>query len=270
MSKLSTSALAAIFVLTAASCHRLAVISDELAAAEQGSDSAQVTSDEAAVLTVTVDGTENARLVDPQAPPTPAAVATTAAANARNDLIPTTCFTATVADDTVTYSFNDCTGPRGLVHLNGVIDVVYSTDDAGIHAHATTTDFAVNNSTLSFDDMATYTVVNGDKSLAVQLSGDATGPLGNHFTRAGSYTVTWTSTCETLDGEWSVTAAVGTRSTTVTDFNVCKGACPGAGGTISHTYRTGLVINITFDGTAVAHWMIGSVTGIIDLVCRPA
>jgi hypothetical protein len=241
-------------------------LADELDAAEQGSDSAQVTSDEAAVLSLTVDGAENARLAQTI---TGADVAAFAAANAGSALLPATCLHATVADATVTYSFSDCTGPRGLVHLNGVMEVTYTVETAGIDIHATAANFAVNNSTISFDNHAVYTVANGEKALTVEVNGSATGPLGNHFTRVGSYTVSWTPTCVTLDGMWTVTTALVQRTTTVDNLTVCRGSCPAAGGTINHTYRSGLSVTISFDGSAVARWMVGSQSGTIDLVCRP-
>jgi hypothetical protein len=186
-------------------------------------------------------------------------------------LLPAGCLTVSVSGATVTYVFNNCTGPRGLVHLTGTVVVDYLVDLAGIHAHATATNFSVNQSTISIDSTATYSLSTSGKMLAVQTKGTGTGPLGNSFSRMGNYTITWTATCFTLNGSWSTTTDLGTRSTQVTNFTRCVGTCPANGGSIAHTYRTGATLTITFDGSDVAHWTTSTgLSGTINLPCTRA
>src|SRR6266850_3920339 len=42
--------------------------------------------------------------------------------------VPSSCATATRSGANITVTLNDCTGPRGLVHVSGEIDLVVSVD----------------------------------------------------------------------------------------------------------------------------------------------
>jgi hypothetical protein len=257
------------FVLAGAlafACNETA--NDQGAAAGEGSDSAEVTSDEGSTLSMVTDGAHNAKA--DQAPATDVQVAAYMAVAVGANLQPPSCKTITVNGATVTYVFNDCAGPRGLVHLTGTLTVTYSVDNAGIHAAATASNFHVNQSTLNISATSTYSydAATTLKTLAVQTNGSGTGPLGNTFAHTGNYTVTWDMTCVTLNGMWSTTTGTRTRSTTVTNLKKCQGHCPS--GTISHTFAVGSILTITFDGSAVAQWTLGqTVSGTVALTCTP-
>jgi hypothetical protein len=243
---------------------------DEVLAAGEASDSAEVVSDESQTISLVTDGTDMAAPSGLRAAPTAAQVATYASQHFGDLLLPATCHSATVNNATVTFTFNDCTGPRGLVHLTGTLVVDYSIDTQGIHAHAVANGFSVNQSTIDIDATATYTNVNGVKTLSVVTAGSGTGPLGNTFTRSGTYTMTWNATtqCFTLDGSWTTSALGLTRSTTVTGLSKCMGKCPANGGSIAHTFTNNVTLTVTFDGSAVAHWATtNGKSGTINLVC---
>src|SRR5262249_13096668 len=173
-----------------------------------------------------------------------------------------------IVDSTVTFTFNNCTGPRGLIHVTGTLTVEYSIDLAGIHAHATANDFFVNDSTIDLDATATYNISGRQNHLSVDPHSSGTGPLGHIVSHSGSYTVDWNDSCFTLNGNWSTTARGTTRSTTVTNFTRCEGFCPQAGGSIAHTFRTGVTLTIIFNG-ATATWTDGTHSGTIRLTCLP-
>jgi len=242
--------------------------------AAQGLDAVEGVNDEAALIELTTDGSDSAaaavagtaRLV---ALPTPEEVATYMADHVGAALQPPTCHSATTNGATDVFTFNDCTGPRGLTHTTGTMTVSYSVDVQGIHSHSTATDFIVNQSTLSIDATTTYVSSGGTRSITVTSTSSGTGPLGNNILRQGSYTSTWTSTCHTLNGSWISTVAGLTASTTETDVTRCSGACPQAGGTVTETKRNGVTVTITYDGTATAHWTNGTKSGTIQLICTP-
>jgi len=242
---------------------------DEPTAASQGTDSVQVTDDEASVLSLSVDGSDAQKPVAEAVPATGDAAAAGAMARVSASLSPPGCETATQAGSIVTYVFNECTGPRGLVHLTGKLVVSYTVDTAGVHAHATATDFHVNESTVSIDATAVYKESAGTKTVTVATSGSGTGPLGHELSHQGNYTLTWTGTCHTLDGTWSTTANGLSRSTTVSNLSRCQGFCPAAGGVVSHTYRNGATITLTYQGATVM-WAVNGKSGTIQLVCTPA
>jgi hypothetical protein len=244
--------------------------------AAEGLDAAQGVNDEAAVLELTTEGSDSAAVAVvagrsgvSAAPPTADQVATYMANHVGAELQPATCHSVTTNGATDVFSYNDCTGPRGLTHMTGTMTVTYSVDVQGVHAHSTATSFVINQSTLDIDATATYTATSGSRSLTVTSTSSGTGPLGHSVTRQGSYTVTWTSTCHTLDGSWSTTANGLTGSLTVTQVTRCSGHCPEAGGSVTHTKLSGVTVTITYDGTAIAHWTSGSKSGSIQLSCLP-
>ena len=230
---------------------------DEPAAAAQGSDSVDVTDDEAQTLALALEGAPATS--GPQ-------IASAQAASLGARLQPAGCFSATVSGATVTYSFNECTGPHGMVHLTGTLDVTYSYSAAGVHAHIAATDFHVNQSTLTIVADATYLDTGSEKTLTVSTDGSGTGPLGHSFSHQGSYTITWTGTCHTLSGSWSTTADRFSRSTTVSDLSRCEGFCPS--GSFSHTFRGGTTLTLSFAG-ATLDWSLGAKSGSVALTCTP-
>ena len=214
-------------------------------------DSANVGSSEGALFSNLADGTET--ITQGDGPPgTAADVALYLQAHVGDHVLPAGCATATTSGATTTITYANCTGPRGLVSVDGTIAITAAIGTGGaITFSATATDFTIGELAFDIDDSAVYTVANGTKSIAVTTSGTATGPLGGSIVRHGDYTVTYTDTCGTVDGAWSTVIADAARSTTV-DLQRCAGAC--ASGTVTRDTFDGRVITITFDGSATANW----------------
>jgi hypothetical protein len=185
---------------------------------------------------------------------------------------PSGCATATVSGASVTVTLTDCTGPRGLLHVTGEIDLAVSITTAGaVAVHATANDLAVNAATISFDADATYTANGTMHSLAVQAHGDGTGPRGTTIDHDGNYTIDWdTATqCRSIAGSWSTEFTNGTASATRgNDVNLmrCSGSCPN--GTLVHHFLGGQTLTVTFDGTSTASWATsGGRSGTVQLAC---
>ena len=244
--------------------------------AAEGLDAAQGVNDEAAVLELTTEGSDSAAVATVAGPsgialtpPTADQVAAYMATHVGAELQPATCHSATTNGATDVFTYNECTGPRGLTHMTGTMTVTYSVDVAGIHAHSTASAFVINQSTLDIDATATYTTTSATRNLAVTTQSSGTGPLGHTVTRQGNYTATWSATCHTLNGSWSTSSGGLTGTLTVAQVTRCGGHCPQAGGTVTHTKLSGVTVTITYDGTAVAHWTSGSKSGTIQLSCIP-
>jgi hypothetical protein len=178
---------------------------------------------------------------------------------------------ATGASVTVTY--NDCAGPRGLLHVTGTLDLTAAVAvDGAISVHGTATDLHVNKATLTVDTDATYTTSATSHALAVQTTGTGTGPRGNAIDHQGDYTISWdpATTCRTLAGHWSteITGAAGNTATRSNDVNLtrCVGACPS--GTVTHHFLAGASLTVTFDGTPTATWTTSAGgSGTVALSC---
>ncbi|HEU4734311.1 MAG TPA: hypothetical protein VFT22_40745 [Kofleriaceae bacterium] len=235
--------------------------------AESAIDSADSASAEGDVMMSAVDASDGATVditVD-------AAVARiTANLTARYQ--PSGCVTITPGAPgpaTLQAAFHDCTGPRGLLHVSGELDLAISVSTAGaVIVHGTSNDLHVNGASLDIDATGTYATNGTSHSLTVTTSGTGTGPRGLAVDHEGSYTLTWdpTSQCRTLDGSWSTELGLRTRSNTV-DISRCAGGCPT--GSIAHTFFGGNTLTVTFDGSATATWTVSTgASGTVALDCR--
>ncbi|MGE5181969.1 MAG: hypothetical protein ACM31C_07895, partial [Acidobacteriota bacterium] len=222
------------------------------------------------VMMAVTDGADAAGLVGPL---TADQVAARIAANVALRWQPSGCATVTSSGANVTIKFDDCTGPRGLLHVTGELDLVVSISAAGaIDVAGTASGLQVNRAVLDVDTHAEYTVSGTMHQLAVQTTGTGTGPFGNTIDHSGNYTVAWdpASTCGSIDGMWSTeisnTTASATRSN---ELNVmrCAGGCPT--GTLVHTGFAGVTLTVTFDGSATASWTTSTgKSGTFALQCQ--
>jgi hypothetical protein len=234
--------------------------------AESAIDSSDSVSAEGDVMTAAVDGADAPSL-------TAVDVSARIAANLGTRMLPPGCATVVQNGFDLTVTYNDCTGPRGLVHVTGELDLAISLAlDGSITVHGTSNGLEVNAATLDIDADATYRTAGTSHTLTVATTGTGTGPLGNAIDHQGNYTVTWdtASECRSIVGDWSteLTRAAGsaTRSNDV-DVSRCAGGCPT--GTVTHHYLGGATITVTFDGTATASWSASTGrSGTVALACR--
>jgi hypothetical protein len=164
------------------------------------------------------------------------------------------CAQVTQSGATITVVYNDCTGPRGLVHVTGTLVLAVSVSATGvISVHGTSDDMQVNRATLVIDANATYAVSGTSHTLTVATNGSGTGPRGNTIEHQGNYTISWdtASQCGSIDGMWSTDLGDLSRSNDV-NIDRCAGGCPT--GTLTHTFLRGASITVTFDGSATATW----------------
>ena len=244
---------------------------DSVDSAGAAVDSQEAVSDEGDVMIATIDG------ADAGATPTVAVTATQASATIAANVASRwtgNCAVATQSGADVTVTLTDCTGPRGLVHVTGELDLTIAIAPSGaITVHATATDLEVNGATLDFTADGTYTESGSMRQLVVTAEGSGTGARGNAIDHDGNYTLQWDTTdeCRSIDGEWSTElstpVASATRANDV-DISRCGASCPT--GTLTHTYIGGATLTITYDGTATAAWATsGGLKGTVGLFCTP-
>jgi hypothetical protein len=183
---------------------------------------------------------------------------------------PPTCFTEIVENDTVIDVLDDCTGPRGLVHVTGTLTTDHTTDTAGIHTNTTATALQIGRQTLDLDETTTTSVADGTRTVTVASTSSGTTALGHAISHEAEYTVAREigTGCSSLDGSWTTTRAARTWTTTATGYLRCSHHCPT--GTLTHTRPSGATTTITFDGTDVASYARSSGrSGTINLPCVP-
>ena len=241
---------------------------DGVDTAESAIDNSDSVSAEGDVMAANVDGATTVGL----AALTGDQLATAIAANIAAKW-PSGCAQVTQTGANLAVVYDDCTGPRGLVHVTGTLDLAISVGAGGAVAiHGTATDFQVNNATLQIDADAVYTTSGTQRSLAVTSHGTGIGPRGNDIDHQGMYTLTWdpASSCGSIVGHWQtdISNATGSaqRSNDV-DLSKCVAACPT--GTLTHHFLGGASVTVTFDGTATASWSASTGrSGTVALACR--
>jgi hypothetical protein len=186
---------------------------------------------------------------------------------------PNACAQVTANGSDIQVVYNDCSGPRGLVHVTGTLDLAISlTAGGGVAIHATGSDLQVNNAVLDVDADAVYTISGTERSLAVTSHGSGVGPRGNDIDHQGNYTLTWdpTTGCGSIDGHWQTDFSNATASAERSNdlaISKCVAACPT--GTLTHHFLGGQSITVTFDGTATAAWSASTgATGTVALACH--
>lgn len=249
---------------------------DPATAAAEALDAAQTANDEGAAIELATEGSDSATVSVAVAasgialsPPSAEAIAVFMEARFGANLQPPTCHSATNSGAVDVFTFNDCTGPRGLTHTSGAETVVYSVDAQGIHTNTTSSGLLVNQSTLDIDATSTYSSSGGVHTLIETTQSSGTGPLGHDIGREGSSTETWTSTCRTINGTWTTFSNGRTGNVSESQVTRCDGHCPESGGSVSDTHRNGVSVTIAYDGSAIAHWTTGTRSGTLTLSCTP-
>jgi hypothetical protein len=257
------------FVLLGSSLIACARNGANVDSAESAVDSQESVEDEGNVMMASVDGADMSALTAL----TGDQVAARIALNAQTRWNPAGCATATASGSNVTVTLNDCTGPRGLLHVTGELDLAVSVSLSGeISVHATSTALMVNRAVLDIDATATYAVSGTTHTLQVQTQGSGTGPRGNDVEHSGNYTITWdtASDCRSIAGMWSTTiTGTNVSAERSNDVNLmrCGTGCPT--GMLTHHFLGGASMTVTFDGTAVAQWSTSAgKTGTINLTCQ--
>lgn len=186
---------------------------------------------------------------------------------------PNGCATVTANGSDLTVVYNDCSGPRGLIHVTGTLDLAISVSLTGaISVHATGTNVEVNRATLDIDADAVYTVTGTQRTLAVTSKGTGVGPRGNEIDHSGNYTLTWdpSTTCGSIAGHWQTDFSNATTSVERSNdlsLSKCVNACPT--GSLTHHYLGGASVTVTFDGSATATWSASTgASGSVALACH--
>jgi hypothetical protein len=201
---------------------------------------------------------QNISSVDPDTAATELATAT--------QLWPAGCVTR-VKDptnkDVVDVTFDDCTGPFGLVHLNGEVVVTFSAgSDGSLTATHTGVNLSANGHPITFSATADITVSGSTRNVTWQGAWDRVDEAGDTIAHTSSLSIVVdTSTqCRTTSGTAVTSVDSRVVDSTITGYETClntsgvtegEEGCPS--GTIVHTHKaTGDSVTVDFDGSATA------------------
>jgi hypothetical protein len=189
--------------------------------------------------------------------------------------LPAGCLQATVdtAAKTASYVFNACTGPLGLVELDGTVNVTWT--DASNGGPVTLTyaaqGFKIHRATIDSWQATAVVTANGSARHLVwtaMLSG--TTGQGRTFTRTNDKTIDWTvgQPCVTVSGQSDGTILGTALQTTLVSFSRCAAECPQSGSEITvKNVKNGDTIDIKYDGGPAAVLTIDGRETDIALAC---
>ena len=184
---------------------------------------------------------------------------------------PSGCVAATQEGAKVTYVLTNCTGRYGLVTVSGTVIANYSrAANGGVQVLITSSALKANKATFDVNATVVATQSGTTKSAAVTTKANGTGPRGVALTRDGSYTVSFdtASECITVNGSWQTGVGARSSTTTVANYQKCKGTCPASGGSIVHDTARGGIVTVLYDGDATAAWSTSTGrSGTFDLIC---
>jgi hypothetical protein len=189
--------------------------------------------------------------------------------------MPQGCATVTTSLNVNTYTFNKCTGPYGLLKLDGTITATFTPMTLSkFKVDLAATGFKISTVTVNVTASAVVTTGVTQDNATVTSSSSATNARGDTMTHSGNYTAGWNGTCLTLDGSFTTTVGTTAWTTQVSNFRQCTGMCPDAGGTVTLTGGTGNVmvtVHYTNGSSAeVTTTRVGGTRGMIVLSCGAA
>jgi len=159
---------------------------------------------------------------------------------------PAGCVTVTRQGAVVTYEFSGCTGPFGLVSVNGKLIATFSPAGPGVLKFVEQSqDLVVGKTPITQSATGTITFSGSKRLVTWNGTYSGTTARGKAIKHTGSYSGGYDAATGCIDLDGNATTSIGLRGvkTTTTGYKRCGpgGVCPLAG-TIT---ATGLVVNLT-------------------------
>jgi hypothetical protein len=186
---------------------------------------------------------------------------------------PAGCIQATVdtTAKTATYVFSACTGPLGLVELDGTVDVTWTASPGQLTLNYAAHGFKIDRATIQTWQASAVITASGSARHVTwngQLSG--TTARGRSFTRTNSKTLDWTvgQPCITVSGQSDGTILGVELKTTIDSFSRCAAECPQSGSEISvENVKNGSTVDIKYSGGPEAVLTVNGHETNIGLAC---
>ncbi len=186
---------------------------------------------------------------------------------------PAGCIQATVdtTTKTATYVFSACTGPLGLVEVDGAVDVTWSDTPGQLTLNYAAHGFKVNRATID-TWQATAVITASGSARHMTWSGQLSGTTahGRSFTRTNDKTIDWTvgQPCITVSGQSDGTILGVELKTTIDSFSRCAAECPQSGSEISvENVKNGNTVDIKYSGGPEAVLTVNGHPTDISLAC---
>ncbi len=198
----------------------------------------------------------------------------TTASSAGTWFQPAGCVTATVDTTTqsATYVFNECTGPFGLVEVDGTVTVTWTVANGELTLRYSAIGFKVNRATLNSWQATGVVTANGtSREMVWTASLTGTTGRGRTFTRTNDKDIRWTvgEPCIAVSGESDGTILGAHLRTTIVSFQRCAAGCPQADSEIKvEDLDDGRSIDIKYSGGPEAVLTVNGKSTVIGLACE--
>lgn len=242
--------------------------------AEDGTDSAAAETDAEIVTSSLVSATATGGSLTLASTELTADGASTAGVGdgAKAIYFPRNCLTVTSdeAAKTVSYRFEDCSGPNAIFKIKGVITATYATSPGKLVLNLVGTDLRINRAVVDWSATAEITASGADRSMHWKGALSGTTARGKTFSRTNDKVVTWRfgERCFGVSGVSEGKVRDRYLRTEITDFRRCQGACPEAGGRITISNEAKLKVEILFDGSNRATYTGPKGTTTFALACN--
>jgi hypothetical protein len=186
---------------------------------------------------------------------------------------PAGCIVATVdaTTKTATYVFAGCTGPLGLVELDGTVDVTWSDSAGQLTINYAAQNFMINRATINTWHATAVITASGDsRHMTWDATLNGTTGRGRSFTRTNDKVVDWTvgQPCVTVSGQSDGTILGVELKTTIVSYSRCAAECPQAGSEISVVNESNHnTIDIKYEGGPDAQLTVNGKETDITLAC---
>jgi hypothetical protein len=186
---------------------------------------------------------------------------------------PAGCLQVTVdkLKEQASYVFAGCTGPLGLVELNGTVNVSWSTSGGALTVDFSAADFKINRATITQWSATAVVTANGaarELKWTGMLSG--TTGAGRPFQRTNDKDLKWTVgvECLSISGQSTGNILKANLQTTIVDYQRCADSCPQAGSEIQvKNLDNGDSIDIKYAGGPTATLTLNGKSEPIGLAC---
>jgi hypothetical protein len=186
---------------------------------------------------------------------------------------PAGCVTGSPSGSSASFTFNGCSGPWGLLHVSGMVNVSWSSNGpGGLQVKYAAENLQVNGATLSsWSGTAAVTGSGSSRTMAWSANLSGTTADGRSFSRTNNKSFNWTAGTGCL-GESGTSNGNITGiplEISVGQYQRCAGGCPAAGGEITvEDTGTGESLAIKYSGGSSAQ-VTGpdGVTATIALPC---
>ncbi|MFU8804726.1 MAG: hypothetical protein ACNA8W_13005 [Bradymonadaceae bacterium] len=186
------------------------------------------------------------------------AMASEAAAKAKDIFSPEDCVDAIATGPAVSLVFRECAGPFGIVGLDGGANLSFAGEGDSAAVILTAGSLDVNGTSLALNVSGLMSENDENvRSFELQTSGGGVAD-GEPITRVGQFMARLDGDCLVLNGHWTATRGGTVFPTSFTGFKRCSNPCPTAGTMVlgeAGVDSGERALTLTFVGTQTVAWV---------------